>query len=123
MTGTFSAAVVAGLDTVTGTGGPPTENNIQSNQQGGGNAPGAGGDFGVTYTMQTGTMRYAPMPKVAPTKITAKKPKPIYPTSSVRYATTFLPIPVQKTTATESFTFSVNSAENTVGARVANLEK
>ena len=119
MTGTFPDTVIAGLDTVTGTDGPPTENNIQSNQQGVGNAPGTGGDFDVTYTMQTGAMRYAPMPKLAPTKITAKNPKPIYPTSAVKYAATFLPIPVQKTTITESFTFSVNSAENTVGTRIA----
>lgn len=117
MTGKFPAAVTAGLKTVTGTEGPATENNIVSNQQGGGNAGGVAGDFGVTYTMQTGAMRYAPMPKLAPTKITAKQAKPQYPTSAVKFAPTFLPIPVQKTTITESFTFSVASAENTVCPR------
>jgi Yeast cell wall synthesis protein KRE9/KNH1 len=114
MTGKFPASVTTGLKSVDGTEGPATENNIQSNQQGGGNAGGAGGDFGVTYTMQTGAMRYAPMPKIVPTKITAKNPKPLYPTSAVQYAATFLPIPVQKTTVTQSVTFSVESAENTV---------
>jgi Yeast cell wall synthesis protein KRE9/KNH1 len=118
MTGKFPATVTAGLKTVTGTEGPATENNVVSNQQGGGNAGGVDGDFGVTYTMQTGAMRFAPMPKLAPTKITAKNPKPQYPTSAVKYAATVLPIPVQKTTITESFTFSVNSVENTVGSRV-----
>jgi Yeast cell wall synthesis protein KRE9/KNH1 len=114
MTGKFPDSVAVGLKSVTGTDGPATENNIQSNQQGGGNAPGVGGDFGITYTMQTGAMKYAPMPKLVPSKITAKNPKPIYPTSAVQFAATFLPIPVQKTTVTQSFTFSVASVENTV---------
>jgi len=124
MTGKFPDSVTAGLKSVTGTDGPPTENNIQSNQQGGGNAPGAGGDFGVTYTMQTGAMRYAPMPKIVPSKITAgKNPKPLYPTSAVQFAASFLPIPSQKTTVTQSFTFSVASVENTVRAHLGPLGK
>jgi Yeast cell wall synthesis protein KRE9/KNH1 len=115
MTGKFPASVTAGLATVAGTEGPATQNNIQSNQQGGGNAPGVGGDFGVTYTAQTGTMRFAPMPKVPPSKISAgKNPKPLYPTSAVQFAKTVMPIPMQKTTVTQSFTFSVASSENTV---------
>lgn len=118
MTGKFPATVTAALATIDGTEGPPTENNIQSNQQGGGNAPGVDGDFGVTYTMQTGAMRYAPMAKLVPTKITAKNPKPLYPTSAVQFAQTRLPIPSQKTTVTQSFTFSVVSAENTVSVRL-----
>ncbi|ERF73807.1 hypothetical protein EPUS_05511 [Endocarpon pusillum Z07020] len=117
MTGTFPETVTAGLATVDGTDGPPTENNIQSNQQGGGNAPGVDGDYGITYTMQTGAMRFAPMPKNPPTKITAgKNPKPIYPTSAVQFAATKMAIPTQKTTVTQSLTFSVESAENTVAA-------
>jgi Yeast cell wall synthesis protein KRE9/KNH1 len=116
MTGKFPASVTAGLATVDGTEGPVTQNNIQSNQQGGGNAPGAGGgDFGVTYTAQTGPIKYAPMPKIPPSKISAgKNPKPLYPTSAVQFAKTALPIPTQKTTITESPTFSVASIENTV---------
>ncbi len=115
MTGTFPETVKVGLETVDGTDGPATESNIQSNQQGGGNAPGVGGDYGITYTMQTGAMRFAPMPKNPPTKITGgKNPKPLYPTSAVSIAVTRMAIPTQKTTVTQSFTFSVESAENTV---------
>jgi Yeast cell wall synthesis protein KRE9/KNH1 len=114
MTGQFPDKVTAGLKTVTGTDGPATENNIQSDQQGAGNAAGADGDFAVPYTMQTGVMRYAPMPKVPPTKITAKNPTPLYPTSAVQFAAEMLPNPTQKTTVTQSVTFSVESMENTV---------
>lgn len=121
MTGKFPASVVAGLETVDGTEGPPTQSNIQSNQQGGGNAPGASGDYGVTYTMQTGAIKFAPMPKLAPTKITAKDPKPIYPTSAIQIAKTFLPIPVQKTTVTQTFTYSFESAENAVSTSICSI--
>lgn len=114
MTGKFPASVTAGLESVDGTEGPATESNIQSNQQGGGNAPGIDGDFDIEYTLQTGPIRYAPMPKVVPTKITAKNPKPLYPTSAIQFARTMMPIPDQKTTVTQTFTFSVASKENTV---------
>lgn len=126
MTGKFPAAVTAGLQTVSGTEGPPTENKILSDQQGAGNAPGAGaaGDFGVTYTMQTGVMRYAPMPKVVPSKITAgKNPKPLYPTSAVQFAPTNMAPPPQKTTITQSFTFTVASVENTVSLHSRSAER
>lgn len=124
MSGSFPDSVTVGLKTVDGTEGPPTQNNIQSNQQGGGNAPGAGGDFGVTYTAQTGAMRYAPMPKVPPSKITAgKNPKPLYPASAVQFAATNMPLPTQKTTVTQSFTFSVASVENTVSAPTSSIEE
>ena len=117
MTGKFPPAVTTGLKKVSGTEGPPTENTIQSDQQGGGNAPAAGeGDFHVTYTMQTGAIKYAPMPGVPPTKINKKYTGPVYPTSAVQFAQTRLPIPVQKTTVTQSNTFSVESRENTVSA-------
>lgn len=116
MTGTFPATVTAGLASVDGTEGPATENNIQTNQQGVGTAPGPDGDFGVPYTMQTGATRYAPMPKLAPTKITAQKPTPLHPTSAVQFASTFLPTPSQKLTVTQSYTFSVVSSENTVSS-------
>jgi len=123
MTGKFPASVTAGLAKVAGTEGPATQNNIQSNQQGGGNAPGVGGDFGVTYTAQTGPMRFAPMPKIPPSKISAgKNPKPLYPTSAVQFAKTVLPIPMQKTTVTQPNTFSVASSENTVSGPSRSIE-
>lgn len=117
MTGKFPASVEPGLKAITGTDGPPTENSIVSDQQGGGNAPVPAGeaDFAITYTMQTGVMRYAPMPGVPPTKITKAYDGPVYPTSAVQFANTRMPLPVQKTTATQENTFKAQSRENTVG--------
>lgn len=114
MTGTFSAKVQAALKDVTGTDGPPTVNNVNDPN----NAPAdpAKGDFGVDYTMQTGATRYAPMQPVPPTSITKQKQTPLYPTSSVNIAKSFLPRPKQQTTVTQSQTFSVSSMENTVAA-------
>lgn len=109
MTGTFPDAVKTGLKSVDGTKGPATENNVVQGQN-----PPAAGDTAVPYSMQTGSIRYAPMQKQPPTKITAKDPKPLYPTSAVQFAVTFLPNPVQKTTMTASVTYSHESRENTV---------
>ena len=113
MTGTFPAAVQQGLAGLTGTAGPPTENNIASNPDAGA-ATGAGGPYAVTYTAQTGLTKYAPMQGKPGTKITAKSPTPQYPTSSVQFAITFLPTPSQVTTITMSATYSTSSMENTV---------
>lgn len=112
MTGTFPAAVQQGLAGLTGTDGPPTENNIASNPNAGA-ATGAGGPYAVTYTAQTGLTKYAPMQGKPGTKITAKSPTPQYPTSSVQFAVTFLPTPSQVTTITLSATYSTSSMENT----------
>ena len=98
-----------------GTAGPATQNNI-------GAAPAAGdqataiatGSFAVPYTLQTGEIRYAPMPPVAPTKITAKGQSRQWPTSAYTvYATAPGPPNVQMT-VTQPVTFSVSSVENTV---------
>ena len=113
MTGTFPAAVQQGLAGLTGTDGPPTENNIASNPDAGA-ATGAGGPYAVTYTAQTGLTKYAPMQGKPGTKITAKSPTPQYPTSSVNFAVTFLHTPSQVTTMTLSATYSTSSMENTV---------
>ena len=111
MTGTFPANVQAGIKTVTGTGGPATENNIAANPAA---AAQSGGPYGVTYTAQTGLTKYAPMQQKPPTKITAKSASAAYPTSAVSIALTFLPTPSQVTTMTVSVTYSVSSRENTV---------
>ncbi|KAJ4361571.1 Cell wall synthesis protein kre9 precursor [Ascochyta clinopodiicola] len=115
MTGTWSAAVLKGLDDLDGTDGPAT---VDGTKDATGNTgdTGADGDYDVAYTMQTGPTRYAPMQPVPPTKVTAKNTKPLYPTSSVKIATTLLPIPSIQTTITQSQTFSVSSVENTVAA-------
>ena len=115
MTGTFPPNVQTGLKGITGTAGPQTENNVNQNAANPNAANGkAGGPYAVTYTAQTGLTKYAPMQGKPGTKITANKPKPQYPTSSVNIAKTFLPTPSQVTTMTVSATYSASSQENTV---------
>ena len=116
MTGTFPAAVTTGLQGLSGTSGPATENNY--NAAAGGNAAGAGGPVAagatVTYTQQTGPIRYAPMQGKPGTKITAKSASARYPSSSVSIAKTWLPTPEAITTHTVSATYSTSSHANTV---------
>lgn len=113
MTGIFPASV--DLTGVSGTSGPPTVNNIAAAVPAAG-ATGAAGDYGVPYNEQSGTVRYAPMQPVPPTKITATNTAPLYPTSAVQFAKTFLPIPTIVTTITQAQTFSVSSHANTAAA-------
>ncbi|KAH8805608.1 Ser-Thr-rich glycosyl-phosphatidyl-inositol-anchored membrane family-domain-containing protein [Xylogone sp. PMI_703] len=111
MTGTFSQAVKDALATVTGTAGPPAINNVA--QAAPAPAPGtADGVFGTPYDEQLGPTRYAPMQPVPPTAITATNTAPLWPTSSVVLATTFLPIPSVQTTITQPQTFSIASHPN-----------
>ena len=113
MTGAWPAAIKTALADVSGTAGPATEDKTTDSSNPDAADP-AAGDYDVEYTMQTGLTRYAPMQPVPPTKITAKDTKPLYPTSSVDIAKTFLPIPTIQTTITQSQTYSVSSMENTV---------
>lgn len=124
MTGTFPAAVITGLRTVTGTAGPADVNNIVA---GGGqaapNAPPAAvpsaGDpiYDTPYTMQSGTIRYAPMPPMAQTKITAKNAVRLFPTSAYTVYKKIAGTPNAITTNTAALTFSVVSIEPTVSPR------
>lgn len=110
MTSTWGTTVKAALDKLDSTSGPETKDTT-------GDAAGpvgADGDYNVAYTMQTGTIRYAPMQPVPPKKITATNTKPLYPTSSVKIATTALPIPSIQKTITQSQTLTFSSVENTV---------
>lgn len=110
MTGVFPANIKAAAEAVSGTDGPAKVNNAAQapiNAQ-----PGAE-QFTVPFGEQTGNVRYAPMMKVPPTKITKKNKAPLYPTSSYSVAKTFLPIATIATTITQSQTFSVSSRENT----------
>ncbi|KAF1843396.1 beta-1,6-glucan boisynthesis protein-like protein [Cucurbitaria berberidis CBS 394.84] len=118
MTGTFPAPVKAALKDISGTAGPKAVDTVVDPAKGAkpGAADPAAGDFDVEYTMQTGLTRYAPMQPVPPTKVTAKNVKPLFPTSSVSIATTFLPIPSIVITVTQSQTYSVSSMANTVAA-------
>lgn len=109
MTGTFPPGVQAGIAKDAGTTTGPPSTNQQAPAAGGG-AQGAQGDYAVTYTAQTGLIKYAPMQIPPGTKITAKTASPRYPTSSVPIAKTFLPTPKQTTTMTASLTYSPASS-------------
>ena len=118
MDGVFPPLVTAGLATVTGTAGPPTQNNIQAVQQpapGGATNPAiAAGGYTVAYTLQTGPIRYAPMPPMAVTSITAKGQSMQWPTSAYTVYPQPAGSPNAITTNTLSQTFAASSIENTV---------
>lgn len=121
MTGQFSAAVKAGLADISGTAGPAAVNNVQNPPAAA--APGAGGGsasvgdpvYQQPYTMQTGIVRYAPMPAKAPSKITAKGDARQFPTSDYTiWSRSGMPTPDATQTYTEMYTYSVSSVEPTV---------
>ena len=116
MTGTFSPAVTQGLRGVSGTAGPADQNNVQAPQAGGGAAAPAAGDgaYDTPYNLQTATIRYAPMPPMAQTKITAKNISPQWPTSAYTVYQTIAGTPNAITTNTLPITFSASSVENPV---------
>ena len=118
MDGVFPPVVTAGLKTVSGTAGPPTENNIQAVQQpgaGGAATPVvAGGGYTVAYTLQTDPIRYAPMPPMAVTQITAKGQSRQWPSSAYTVYPAAAGSPNAITTQTLSQTFAASSIENTV---------
>jgi Yeast cell wall synthesis protein KRE9/KNH1 len=120
MIGTFPPTVTAGLKTVSGTKGPATINQVSSPQVGAVNpAVAAGGaEFNVPYSMQTGAIRYAPMPIQPPTKISAKNFSPLFPTSAYTpFQTLAPPAQVATSTATAPVTLVVQSREATVRQR------
>lgn len=112
MTGTFPANVLAGLQGVKGTAGPPTENNVVDPGSDSGSP--ADSVYAIPFASQSGEILYAPMQGRPGSKITAKAASPRYQTSSVQIATTFLAPPRQTTTFTKSLTISVESRENPV---------
>ena len=115
MTGTFPAAVTSGLSGLSGTEGPATENDYNAAGADGADAGGAVAvSATVTYTLQTGSIRYAPMQGKPGTKITAKSASPRYPSSSVSIAKTWLPTPAAVTTHTVSATYIASTHANTV---------
>jgi hypothetical protein len=119
MTGTFSQTVTNGLLTVSGTTGPDTVNNVVGAAVAGTTAAAEDGVWGTPYNLQSGLTKYAPMQPVPPTAITATNTSPLWPTSSVVLASTYLPIPSIVTTLTQPQTFSVSSHANTVCLAVA----
>jgi len=110
MTGTFTQDVITALGAVTGTTGPPT----QLIAAAGGAASAAGDEYDIPYNQQTGLTKYAPMQPLPPHTITQQNTSPLWPTSSVPIATTFLPIPSVQTTITQGATWVFTSHQNTV---------
>jgi len=72
--------------------------------------------YDVPYTLQTASIRYAPMPPMAQTQITAKNASPQWPTSAYTVYKTIAGSPNAVTTHTAQVTFSVSSREATVAA-------
>jgi hypothetical protein len=124
MSGTFPPAIQQGLRTVSGTAGPADQNNIQAPQAGAGAATPSPGDgaYDTPYTLQTGTIRYAPMPPMAQSKITAKNASPQWPTSAYTVYQTIAGTPNAVTTNTLPITFEVSSRENPVSACLSVLK-
>lgn len=119
MTGIFSQTIADGLLGLSGTSGPDTVNNVVGS--GTTSAAAAEGVWGVPYNLQSGLTKYAPMQPIPPTSITATNTSPLWPTSSVILASTYLPIPSVVTTLTQPQTFIVSSHANTVSAVFASL--
>ncbi|KAI9699194.1 MAG: hypothetical protein M1820_007273 [Bogoriella megaspora] len=111
MTGSFPPGVADAVSKVSGS------TDVPDTQESDGNSAAAAIPTGsvTLYMEQTGPIKYAPMQKQPPTKISAPKvPTPQNPTSAFAIAKTRLPIPTNPTsTATVSNTFSVQSIENT----------
>lgn len=116
MVGTFPAAVLESNKAIAGTAGPPTVKALAGQPAAGGAGAVDQGAWGTPYDEQVGPTRYAPMQPVPPTKITATNTEPLWPTSSVPIATTFLPVlgTAIVTTQTQPQTFKANSHANTV---------
>ncbi|CZT53278.1 related to KRE9 Cell wall synthesis protein [Rhynchosporium secalis] len=112
MTGTFDPTVAAAVKAVSGSTGPPSVNKVAQDADPIGTSVGEGA-WATPYNMQIGNTKYAPMQPVPPTTITATNLEPLWPTSAVRFASTFLPLPSQVTTLTQANTYSISSRANT----------
>lgn len=109
MTGTFPQNVIIGMQSVTGTEGPPTQNDEGSSP-----SNGATGSFALPWDMQTGLTKYAAMQPYPPTKITAKTRTPLFPSSPYTIATTLMGHPTILTTMTQPVTWGFSQKENPV---------
>ena len=118
MTGTFTPDVVTALASVSGTTGPPTQ--LIPAARGRQVAP--NDEYDIPYNQQTGLIKYAPMQPLPPHTITQQNTSPLWPTSSVSIATTFLPIPSVQTTITQGVTWAFSSHQNTVSSLVQCME-
>lgn len=123
MTGVFPAAVIVSNKNIAGVDGPAAINQIAAANPAQGSAVIDQGAWGTPYNEQEGPTRYAPMQPIPPTKITATNTEPLWPTSSVPIATTFLPVLGASivTTLTQPQTYSAASHANTVSLFVCLL--
>ncbi|KAK3044644.1 hypothetical protein LTS18_000734, partial [Coniosporium uncinatum] len=114
MTGAFPAAIQTAIAAGgLGTAGPnPVLNEAAAADPATGTAI-ATGAFAVPFNEQTGLTRYAPMMAIPPTKITKSVATPLFPKSSVKIATTYLPTPSIDTTVTAPQTMTISMKENT----------
>jgi hypothetical protein len=113
MTGVFTAlqqqgVTAAGSDT---SFVPPAAHQLVTAVAGAGTAAAAPvtGMFDVAYNQQTGLIKYAPMQPIPGTKITAKTPTPLNPTSAFTIFKTYAPPASVTFTVTESQTMSHSS--------------
>jgi len=111
MTGTFPQSVIDGMQDVTGTDGPATENNVQGAAASSGSGTAS---FALPWSMQTGLTKYVGMQPYPPSKITQKTKTPLYPTSPYTIATTAMAHPTILTTVTQPITWSFSQVENPV---------
>jgi len=118
MTGAFAPIIQQALTTVSGTAGPATGSSGLAAAAIPAPGAGASGDqWAIPYNQQIGNTKYAPMQPVPPTKITATNTSPLWPTSGVTIATTFLPVATIVTTLTQAQTHVVPSHPNTIAAQ------
>ncbi|CAC9893304.1 unnamed protein product [Aureobasidium pullulans] len=109
MTGTFSAAQIAGITAVGSStaAGLPAAHNLAAAAATG--AAAIGGEmYTVPYHLQTGLIKYAPIQPMPGTKITAKTPSMMNPSTSFTIFKTYAPPATITYTATESQTFTAS---------------
>ncbi|KAI5212254.1 hypothetical protein AUEXF2481DRAFT_24658 [Aureobasidium subglaciale EXF-2481] len=119
MTGTFTAAQLAGIAAVGSdtTLVPAAAHNLQTAAAAGATSAAAGAAmFDVAYHLQTGLIKYAPMQPIPGTKITAKTPSMMNPSTSFTIFKTYAPPASITYTLTESQTLSHTSRENPASA-------
>lgn len=123
MTGKFDPAVTTALAAVSGTAGPATKTSgLVGAVVPGAAAPAAGDQWAIPYPEQVGNTKYAPMQPIPGKTITATNTKPLWPTSAIQYATTFLPVPTIVTTLTQAQTHPPSPHTNTVAAQAQPID-
>lgn len=116
MTGTFTAAQIAGIAAVgvSTAAGLPAAHNLAAAAATGATAVIGAEMYTVPYHLQTGLMKYAPIQPMPGTKITAKSASMMNPSTSFSIFKTYAPPATITYTATESQTFTASSRENPV---------